>query len=531
MEEKLRAKALSLERSNEMFKQKNNDLTKKLSQEQEASLVLKQKNTRLQQKITQLERSLKESQATHVPSTQKKQDHPQPTRPQEDHEQQHSVFDPEEKPLDLADLKEEDKESTLSGPNQSPQQPNDSLQRSPPQRKNQRATEPLTETHSNTKAVAQNLAKTKFPTSKSSKENHDTKKATLITQVTASKPAVNLHDEVKVLLGVLETFVQTVKSTPPSIGSPKRASPIKPGLSPGKSSSEVASNSKVDIGEMLYPMSQTLLPALTELMHLLNKPFHPKDLSGLLELFYQLLSYSYKTRNAIGSPIELSSRRGLAHTSDSRRDLLAEMVSVSDSQSFLKRDMTPQTEHWRKLSRNSKVSTSILAGTKSAANTIDPCLQLFPNIDIQKEVVRILSVFVANSETVSSTPDSEESKEELTSALKYTYILRVLSNLCTLYLTRSKREHLGAVQGLTKDLNSENHVLAGCLKEYFVEKDGIGLVFIIINSSAEDYALMNAITDLFLLLGSNGDHYLPFIQAISTYERIKVPSSSNKPCL
>ncbi len=45
---------------------------------------------------------------------------------------------------------------------------------------------------------------------------------------------------------------------------------------------------------MLYPNYDDIMGILIELIALLGKPYKPKDLAEVLDLFYQILDYSFR---------------------------------------------------------------------------------------------------------------------------------------------------------------------------------------------------------------------------------------------
>lgn len=524
-EDKYKTKVLSLERSIEFHKQKNAELTKKLAQDQESNATLQQKYTKLQHKVSQLEKTLKEAQASRISSAQKLETGR--TNRADLNENLQSFMSTQEKPLDLADLKEDgkhtpessrlvEKHSASKGENEEGDT------------KRKKSPEVLRDIQNNSKSIAQNLSKTKFPSSKVAANDPAESKKTNITtasQAASAKPTTTFNDEVRVLLTVIEAIVSCLKSSSSTHNqSTLQESPNKSQLSPRKS--EDSSPKAANIGNLLYPGCQILLPALTELTHLIPKPLTIKEGHIVLELFYQLLNHAFKTRNTES----ISPKKAGLRSTSATKHAYNELVSVSDNRALLDHDLAPQTEHWRKFVRNTKLNPTAILGAKASANLKDPCIQLFPNSEIQKEVVRTLATYLTTSETTilaSKKPSDELTSLDENPDAKYAHILRLLSLLCTLYLTRNKKEQINALQGLIKDLTNDNYIIADFLKEYFIENDGISLIFWLMKEAADELAVMNSLADLFLILGSNGHHYLPFIHQISANDKIKVNPNPN----
>lgn len=512
-EEKVKSKILSLERSNELLKQRANELSKKLTQEQDENNELQQKITKLKQRITHLEKSLKESQASKLSSSQKTEENQPLLVSQQAQAEEFKSVNTQERPLDLADLKVEKENTTVTGQIIERKSP----QKSPTKGSEDTGVKGALKEAVNQKNAVQNLSKTKF-----SHDTVDSKKATTqTTATTASKPAnICGYEEVKVLLNALESIIDCVKTNKFT----------RPQQSPRKSLQyDDDELSKLELGHLLSPRAQTLLPAFAELTHLITKPNSYKDTHIIMELFHVLLNFSFKN-NLEQELVSPSKKRESNFGSGGKKDRTLQDVSVTLNRSIADHDLFIQTEYWKRFSRNNKITPSAIIGQKPSANLRESCLQLFPNAEIQKEIIRIITSFITSSDTVLKNPNKLEKDlenmdagEEASEAIKCLYMQRLLGYLCVLFLTKNKKELLGAIQGVSKDLTVENYAVAEFLKQYFVKCDGVNLLCWLLRECAEDEVIMSSLADLLLILGSNGKHILSFVAQISNHVNLKVP--------
>ena len=523
-EDKYKSKILSLERSNEVLKQRTTELTKRLTQEQEGNNELQQKITKLKQKISQLERSLKDSQASKLSSSHKGDESQSGLTSQQDQPEESKLLSTLERPLDLADLRVESKENQANAGQANEKR---SPKKSPVKSGGAEETgirAVLRDT--NQKNVVQNLSKTKFSQDKIAQEVVDSKKVT--GQTVVNKPtAIGGYEEIRVLLSALEAVIDCVKTNKLFRS---QLSPRKTKLNIDEEEFPIA-----ELGQLLGTKAQILLPAFAELSHLITKPNSSKETHIILEIFHALLNYSFKNNLEQESLQLTSTKRENILGSGSKKDKTLQDISVSHNRSLSDHDMSAQTEYWKRYARNNKISPHAILGHKPSANFRESCLQLFPDSETQKEIIRIISSCITASEVVIKSPNTSkvekdfenvESIEESSDGIKFLYMQRLLGYLSIIFLTKNKKEFMSSIQGLIKDLTAENYIIAEFLKRYFVRNDGVSLLFWLLRESAEDQVLMNSLADLLLILGSNGKHYLPFINQISTHSNIKVKNFS-----
>lgn len=101
------------------------------------------------------------------------------------------------------------------------------------------------------------------------------KKKTAASSTAGAKSTVSYASELKVSLQLLEKIAYCLRFSVPFAS----------GLQISKQNSLEAH---------LFPLSESLLAYLTELIHLVNRPSSSKDLQGVFEMFYKLLKFKWK---------------------------------------------------------------------------------------------------------------------------------------------------------------------------------------------------------------------------------------------
>jgi len=531
-EDKWKTKVTSLEKSNEFLKLKAQELEKKLQLEQESKATLTKKIEKLQLKITSLEKTLKE--------TQEKQSEPPSERASEKKEMPHpddiiNYLAASEKPLEIVDLntsknipEEEDEDDEIIVGDKS----------QPPTIRNEEKA-PVK------KGVSKVLTFDTSPAQSSVKKK-------LVTKSPSS-------DEVKVLLSVIHHLVISLKSTLPVIVQSNHPAhkgatdtidnlialtrSIDGEMTTTRDATEPEERN-IDIGEIFYPCFNNLIGNITELLPLLNKPHNIKHVFTIVELYYKLLNFFFKFQ--IQKKFPEGNDRYLTEF-----EIQSSMNKVKSTQDHVNEIMfssrvmeipfIPQTDFWKKIikttkplqSRRSEIQSTLFRSinkeNKNPNNrAADPCLNLFNEETVQKEISALLKKFLDQTEfMLKKDTGNQESIVSFHTSLnletqKYLQMTRVYVALIVLLLSKSRKEQIQAINSLLVDLNSENPKVAEYLKLFFVESEGLDIVLWQLENSSDDLQATQVITDLLLCLNINGSHYKPFIDQISKDEVVKV---------
>ena len=182
------------------------------------------------------------------------------------------------------------------------------------------------------------------------------------------------------------------------------------------------------------------------------------------------------------------------------------------------------------------IITSLKKEDKLTARAECPTnLQLFSNDEIQRELINVFKEFVDSSALILRNKYSENSNKDEIIILddiknttvnietqKYLKMTRIYVCLIIVLFSSIKREQLDSLQSILDDLNTENVKIGEYLKIFFIDNDGIHILFWVVSLNMDDLELIQIATDILLTLCSNGPHYKNFIRDISLDERVLV---------
>ena len=169
------------------------------------------------------------------------------------------------------------------------------------------------------------------------------------------------------------------------------------------------------------------------------------------------------------------------------KDHVDEIMSGSHLvESLIHKDLVPMTDYWKKVLKtpikDKKKADLVIIREDQPID--GPLVRLFPSQDVQKEIVRLLLLFISTSnimlvskpsqdpheETKSGEPEQfvvEVKKELPLESIKSLLTMRLLSSLIVLLLSRVTKDLTTVLESLRSDLNGDTSKLSKFLKHYF----------------------------------------------------------------
>jgi len=207
-------------------------------------------------------------------------------------------------------------------------------------------------------------------------------------------------------------------------------------------------------------------------------------------------------------------------------------------------NFVPQTEYWKKVIKIAKPLQSSKIGidplskeSKGVKNKPDFVrIHLFTEEIVQKEVLSILKRFLDSTEFMLNSGSNTEKEEKNPNLIevvsfhtklnletqKYLQVTRLYGSLIAILLARTKKEQISGLQSLMVDLNVENVKFAEFLRLFFIENDGLNILFWIMKTHVEDFDILQVTVDILSCLNIDGAHYQQFIEVLGKEENIKV---------
>jgi len=500
-DDKSQYKISSLEKSNEFLMHKIHEIEKRLLTEQESRQNLGQKNQRLTNKIALLEKSLKDSQGSI------------------------SLVEGETEVLQVS--KSENKvpgviEFSTAEINE------DNFEEG-----KQRGRSASAEEEEGVENNGNILLKKKKGVLKKTKDDISPIGGGVKKKTTTVKAAPT--SEFKVLLNVVHSLIVCLKSTLPVF------------MQDGGDKKNEEEKIPVDLGEVFYPSFDHLVGNLTELLPIIGKQYDSKYVASIVEVYYKLINFFFKFKiqrrfENITAENRLLSEYEIQNSSDkikTMQDHVNEIMVASGQgpREIAELNFNPQTEYWKKLMKLAKPlqSQNALDNKENKAKLVskpDYMIKLFSEDIVQKEILTIFKRFLDSTEFMLKGAEKETNPNVISvvsfhtqlnlETQKYLQITRLYSALTSILLAKSKREQILGLQSLMVDLNVENAKIAEFLRLFFVENDGLNILFWVLENNMSEVDVIQFAADVLVSLNCSGAHYSSFVETISKQENIQV---------
>jgi len=303
----------------------------------------------------------------------------------------------------------------------------------------------------------------------------------------------------------------------------------------------------VDLGEVFYPSFDHLVGNLTELLPIIGKQYDSKYVASIVEVYYKLINFFFKFKiqrrfENITAENRLLSEYEIQNSSDkikTMQDHVNEIMVASGQgpREIAELNFNPQTEYWKKLMKLAKPlqSQNALDNKENKAKLVskpDYMIKLFSEDIVQKEILTIFKRFLDSTEFMLKGAEKETNPNVISvvsfhtqlnlETQKYLQITRLYSALTSILLAKSKREQILGLQSLMVDLNVENAKIAEFLRLFFVENDGLNILFWVLVNNMSEVDVIQFAADVLVSLNCSGAHYSSFVETISKHENIQV---------
>jgi len=341
--------------------------------------------------------------------------------------------------------------------------------------------------------------------------------------------------EFKVLLNVVHSLIVCLKSTLPVF------------MQDGGDKKNEEEKIPVDLGEVFYPSFDHLVGNLTELLPIIGKQYDSKYVASIVEVYYKLINFFFKFKiqrrfENITAENRLLSEYEIQNSSDkikTMQDHVNEIMVASGQgpREIAELNFNPQTEYWKKLMKLAKPlqSQNALDNKENKAKLVskpDYMIKLFSEDIVQKEILTIFKRFLDSTEFMLKGAEKETNPNVISvvsfhtqlnlETQKYLQITRLYSALTSILLAKSKREQILGLQSLMVDLNVENAKIAEFLRLFFVENDGLNILFWVLENNMSEVDVIQFAADVLVSLNCSGAHYSSFVETISKQENIQV---------
>jgi len=197
-------------------------------------------------------------------------------------------------------------------------------------------------------------------------------------------------------------------------------------------------------------------------------------------------------------------------------------------------NFNPQTEYWKKLMKIAKPlqSQTALDNKENKPKPNGNVIKLFSEDIVQKEILSIFKRFLDSTEFMLRGAEKETNPNVISvvsfhtqlnlETQKYLQITRLYSALTSILLAKSKKEQVLGLQSLMVDLNVENAKIAEFLRLFFVENDGLEILFWAIRNNMNEFDVALAGTEILSSLNCGGAHYQNYIETMSKQENIQI---------